>query len=1407
MLQKTLLIFVLAVGTSLCADVSERTDQVDGGSQISEVPYGFFFEKAQNTTIKTVDAVDLTGYENMNIYTGYGIFDKREKNCQYVEFPKNLTMEDDFFNVEVVGGYSYAVSRNDITYDECVALTASYQGVPAAPSSASVDYLLFGKHYKAFDAWIGLEREDCAHKWVNGYGIEQSYNKLASDTCTPIRLNMYSPAGSGSWEFADTNERKRCVIEIKSKDYKRPIQVCAPWWGIDSMFKVENNNESFDISPYNRLDLPKSVMMCTQYDQTALEDYLSRENNESLWYQTQCSQYFSAYAGYDCIEDIEQDICKVNECTGYVENQCRFIEKFSSSVKDYQKGTIVRNGTATEIKVKSGITTKVYKCPPSKPSIDYCSTQEKIRIFPKECPDSDCEAYYSCKERGDADCDDINSSYYCEKVWGDRDGAVYGNNGEIVAVSVKCEGPPNANNPVFIENDNIERMSKNEIRCLEYEKVETTTVTDKKCQAEKVPVPTTVSTAINVADIYSTSDNCVRTNTIEESMPSNQFTLSFSAKDSFKTNLLKVPLVYDINVSENRVLSIGSIQFNAPQEGDTEVESTMTADELAQYFESVDGFTIGDANRSMEELEAQWGTHSMTGTQTAVNSEEPVYFDKDWYNRRVRPFLAEALESIIDVPDGGLAQTAPAYSWVNYNPNTDKIALDGDDVMSSAISIGFTFPFFDREFSAFQLDSNGNIRLDTSVAQNTKYSNASLGSSYAPAYTIYPYWDDLMLDNHYYSSGAAIYVTRLPQLTAITYYNLKYYATDDRVTFQVLLYPDGRIVFQYRDLGGRNGVSASVGVKGGSVEDTIQSSYNTPGSVMPYTAIGYETEVGGTIYVGNTTQTCSDIKTIIQPDGVDFTTASSRMDDIENAKYAAGEVEYVQDPDACYVRDVSGAEDKFDYYKNASEDGVVLVSIEPMSETMCETYAEDLEKSEKPVAYYMTNGLCRIEWGAFVPVALPVPETPPSVGIVSKEGSFTFTQKGTGEIFAVQSYLDGEFGYSSSWLMPIFDDNIIKINGREIYPVVNSRDLAVKYDLNYHFKNKEKAITTKREYTKDLPGMQGEWQSTAMSLTYANVFYGGLIAGSYVLDWFNGEERYSESTLEYNITRDLTLGRYTPNIYGYDSRKKRGDEALFVWEKYYTGTVDKGDMNGKLEEHMAIKKTMLVDFMGFPVRIVEPAIKQPEDSAFQTAHRDLYFTEMEDSRTSYYENDAEGAYRDVNVAFYGATNSVSIFVPYQGDYELMALDEKMNILSRRTIYSNYFIESSSIMDYAKVDFALDPLFNLAEGIDDGTLDNACRHSASVEWGGGVSGVYYEEGVAESTSEDNTPNRNCQKSNNAYVKKHSAMYIAIRPVGSDRWYLVNMIHKMPFPNRVYLTVFGALAQKEYVCFKNADCTVE
>jgi uncharacterized protein (TIGR03437 family) len=143
--------------------------------------------------------------------------------------------------------------------------------------------------------------------------------------------------------------------------------------------------------------------------------------------------------------------------------------------------------------------------------------------------------------------------------------------------------------------------------------------------------------------------------------------------------------------------------------------------------------------------------------------------------------------------------------------NGSPLALDDDD--ARPVSLPFSFPFYNSAYNQVFVNSDGNLTFGVAEFASTE---RSLGRMTAGPPRIAPLFDDL--DPSRTAGGVRVLASQT--LVAISWVSVPEYSpsgTGAPVTFQVRLYPDGRIQFSYQ--GVTSGIaSAVVGIAPGNLQ-------------------------------------------------------------------------------------------------------------------------------------------------------------------------------------------------------------------------------------------------------------------------------------------------------------------------------------------------------------------------------------------------------------------------------------------------------------------------------------------------------------------------------------------------------------------------------------------------------------
>jgi len=168
------------------------------------------------------------------------------------------------------------------------------------------------------------------------------------------------------------------------------------------------------------------------------------------------------------------------------------------------------------------------------------------------------------------------------------------------------------------------------------------------------------------------------------------------------------------------------------------------------------------------------------------------------------------------------------YQWIDA---TDGAPLNLDDDGEVTIIIPFAFPFYGGASNKLRIGNNGAVLLDATTGE-VPFFNQALSS--APDRFIAPYWDDLDsivgVGNIYWKT-----IGTAPNRQVVIAWQDRPHAsgTFGTITFELVLHENGNLSFQYQntdfgDPGLDQGASATIGLRGEGVTQTLQISYNAP---------------------------------------------------------------------------------------------------------------------------------------------------------------------------------------------------------------------------------------------------------------------------------------------------------------------------------------------------------------------------------------------------------------------------------------------------------------------------------------------------------------------------------------------------------------------------------------------------
>jgi len=605
MLQKNLLIFLLFVlHSSLFAQqqAMERPEDTDitTGSQISNIPYGYYIDSLSPQMLKAIDKLDVSSSPEMRIFLGYGVYDKHDKQCKYLD--TGITQHDfdlKFHKLKKHSGHTYAISRDKKTVTQCNALAAQFHGYLMVPSSAAENQGVLGRGQPLYEdeGWLGVYRSNCSESYKSILDQEISYTNFfeSVDNCEASKLFVYKKQNTSLWSKGSASEQKYCVVELESADATRPVKVCAPWWRIERTYKLPPqeqimiNGVQLDLYSINQATLPLRMATCLEYEEESTD--VVQADRQAI-----CKTYYDITMSPVCKGDLIQPECFVDTCEGYFKNVCSRNDiqpSADGSVKDYVWGYIMENGQPTRVKIQDKIRSHAYTCPPSAASIAKCNLTGDVIVYPYQCNPAVCTEYKKCigdKQKSRSEC---HAQYPCEEVYGESSAPVI-EGGDLVGFRAKC-------GETMVVNRNINKLSKTTEMCLRYQDIVDVVTEQKKCTVTATEHRYEIDVAITEQDIYLSRDDCVRTNDIDTARPRMNLTFGYTNKGFFNLALVK-----------------------SRHDGDTDTTTSEAPNPIAN-----------DLQYMRLDIINEQGDMPTTG----MPPECTATFDSQWREKRVEPFV------------------------------------------------------------------------------------------------------------------------------------------------------------------------------------------------------------------------------------------------------------------------------------------------------------------------------------------------------------------------------------------------------------------------------------------------------------------------------------------------------------------------------------------------------------------------------------------------------------------------------------------------------------------------------------------------------------------------------------------------------------------------------------------------
>ena len=242
-------------------------------------------------------------------------------------------------------------------------------------------------------------------------------------------------------------------------------------------------------------------------------------------------------------------------------------------------------------------------------------------------------------------------------------------------------------------------------------------------------------------------------------------------------------------------------------------------------------------------------------TATVINAG-----DENTGNDVAQTVITAYQHQSIGGPDGygysfrdNLAPCGPEFNWIDISTSGTQVNPTSHYFMSNELPIGFNFEFYGQIYTSMYINSHGALHIgirDTWLMTN----DCPIPDPSTPvAPMVLPWWDQKEVQ---FEIGQGVYYEYFDEPTVdytVVQWNASTYGHDDTTECEVILYEDGRIVFQYNKvsptIAGGMGQLATVGLEYDVPPDLYGLSYlcndDNPGNrLFAGLAIEWMTDIG-----------------------------------------------------------------------------------------------------------------------------------------------------------------------------------------------------------------------------------------------------------------------------------------------------------------------------------------------------------------------------------------------------------------------------------------------------------------------------------------------------------------------------------------------------------------------------------
>jgi PKD repeat protein/subtilisin family serine protease len=232
--------------------------------------------------------------------------------------------------------------------------------------------------------------------------------------------------------------------------------------------------------------------------------------------------------------------------------------------------------------------------------------------------------------------------------------------------------------------------------------------------------------------------------------------------------------------------NISSASVNIYDQTDTLIQTVPLYDDGAHNDNLMqDGYFCGTLATSS--MTAQCYYYTVYATDNSGNSNQVVLTEFGYLNVTEQPYMGTLMDYNLNVNQ--------TYSWITAS--TLLSGLTDDEFYTLSLNQSWSMPFYDANYSTVYINANGFLSFQTNSMLNTWYCQhfpSSMTSGPDTRKIIAPLWADLIV------GAGGVYYTLTSSYLVVEWRNIQYYGGYTGGTFEVILYSNGTIKYQYDNM-------------------------------------------------------------------------------------------------------------------------------------------------------------------------------------------------------------------------------------------------------------------------------------------------------------------------------------------------------------------------------------------------------------------------------------------------------------------------------------------------------------------------------------------------------------------------------------------------------------------------------